>query len=119
MKVFLDDCREAPDGWTLVHSALECITLLRSFSVDYLSLDHDLGDACSRCWRAPEDENDVLVKACATDCICDCHATGMDVVRFMASNEIWPAHKPTVHSMNVVGASNMRSMIDHYWMEPQ
>ena len=44
MKVYLDDEREAPEGWTRSHSAPATIWYLKSRVVTHLSLDHDLGD---------------------------------------------------------------------------
>ncbi len=44
MKVFLDDERETPDGWTRTRSVAETIGLLATGAVEELSLDHDLGD---------------------------------------------------------------------------
>ncbi|MEL6428870.1 MAG: cyclic-phosphate processing receiver domain-containing protein [Planctomycetota bacterium] len=44
MRVFLDDERTPPDGWTLVRWPDEAIALLRTGPVEALSLDHDLGD---------------------------------------------------------------------------
>jgi hypothetical protein len=44
-RVFLDDRRPAPDGWTLVRWPDEVIALLETGAVEELSLDHDLGDA--------------------------------------------------------------------------
>ncbi|HEY5961276.1 MAG TPA: cyclic-phosphate processing receiver domain-containing protein [Polyangiaceae bacterium] len=44
MKVYLDDNRPPPDGWTLARSADEAIALLRQGSVTEMSLDYDLGD---------------------------------------------------------------------------
>lgn len=44
MKVWLDDVRDAPDGWTRVFTAHEAITLLEGCGVVEISLDHDLGD---------------------------------------------------------------------------
>jgi len=44
MKVFLDDVREAPNGWTRTYTPAETIKLLRTNKVTELSLDHDLGD---------------------------------------------------------------------------
>ncbi|MEL6713221.1 MAG: cyclic-phosphate processing receiver domain-containing protein [Planctomycetota bacterium] len=44
MRVFLDDERTPPDGWTLVRWPEEAIALLRTGRVEALSLDHDLGD---------------------------------------------------------------------------
>lgn len=43
-KVYLDDERQPPEGWTLVQWPDEAIKLLRSGTVTHLSLDHDLGD---------------------------------------------------------------------------
>jgi hypothetical protein len=43
VKVWLDDRREAPEGWVHVHSPEEAIALLRAGEVDEVSLDHDLG----------------------------------------------------------------------------
>ncbi len=44
MKVFLDDERETPPGWTRARWPDEAIELLEAGGVTELSLDHDLGD---------------------------------------------------------------------------
>lgn len=44
MKVFLDDERDAPDGWVKTRWPNEVIALLQAGLVEELSLDHDLGD---------------------------------------------------------------------------
>jgi len=44
MKIYLDDERKAPSGWTLVKTPKEVINLLKTGKVSELSLDHDLGD---------------------------------------------------------------------------
>ena len=44
MKVYLDDIRKPPTGWTLMRWPDEVIKVLRDGVVDELSLDHDLGD---------------------------------------------------------------------------
>jgi len=44
MKVFLDDERITPDGWTRVYWPDEAIALLETGQVTEISLDHDLGD---------------------------------------------------------------------------
>jgi hypothetical protein len=43
MKVYLDDVRETPDGWTRTYTVDQTIELLKSGEVVELSLDHDLG----------------------------------------------------------------------------
>lgn len=44
MRVYLDDERPAPAGWTQVRWPDEAIKLLETGEVTELSLDHDLGD---------------------------------------------------------------------------
>ena len=44
MKVFLDDERQAPEGWCRVQWPQEAIDLLQTGQVTEISLDHDLGD---------------------------------------------------------------------------
>ncbi len=44
MKVYLDDERPTPDGWTRVYWPDEAIALLQTGSVSEISPDHDLGD---------------------------------------------------------------------------
>ena len=43
MKVYLDDVREAPDGWFRTLTAAATIRILEGGRVTHLSLDHDLG----------------------------------------------------------------------------
>jgi hypothetical protein len=44
MKVYLDDERNTPEGWTRVYWPDEAISLLEAGGVTEISLDHDLGD---------------------------------------------------------------------------
>lgn len=44
MKVYLDDLRPTPEGWTRCYWPDEVIALLESGMVEVLSLDHDLGN---------------------------------------------------------------------------
>jgi hypothetical protein len=44
MRVFLDDERPTPTGWTRVRWPDEAIALLETGDVEEISLDHDLGD---------------------------------------------------------------------------
>lgn len=47
MKVYLDDERQTPEGWTRVFWPDEAIELLKNGKVTHISLDHDLGDDAS------------------------------------------------------------------------
>ena len=44
MKVYLDDLRPTPPGWTRCYWPDEVIEHLKTGKVTHLSLDHDLGD---------------------------------------------------------------------------
>lgn len=44
MKIYLDDERVTPDGWTRTYTVDETIKLLKTRQVNYLSLDNDLGE---------------------------------------------------------------------------
>ena len=43
MKVWLDDEREAPEGWEREYTPGGCVSMLRGGRVTHLSLDQDLG----------------------------------------------------------------------------
>lgn len=89
MKVFLDDERATPEGWTRVYWPDEAITLLQTGEVTEISLDHDLGD--------------------------DERGTGYDVVLWIeeqvACNQFAPP-KMTVHSANSSARQKMQMGID-------
>ena len=49
MQLFVDDEREAPEGWLVARDAMSAINILESqalsdYPVEEVSLDHDLGD---------------------------------------------------------------------------
>ena len=44
MRIFLDDTRETPQGWTRTYTVAETIELLKTRQVMELSLDNDLGE---------------------------------------------------------------------------
>lgn len=106
MKLWLDDVRPAPDGWTWVKTVDAAIEAFRTGEVTEADLDHDLGscDVCSVC--------EYLRPTCA----CRCHLTGTYLVNWMAAENVWPRTQPRVHSANPVGAERMRSMIERYWV---
>jgi hypothetical protein len=94
MRVWLDDVREAPDGWAHVRTPDEAIELLNSGEVEEISLDHDLGLA------TPESE-----------------PTGYDVLVWLEqaiATEAWTYPVPTihVHSANPVGWRRMEQAIE-------
>jgi hypothetical protein len=89
MKVYLDDERPVPSGWTLVRWPEEAIELLITGQVTAISLDHDLGD--------------------------DEHGTGYDVILWIeeavATTQFTPPHI-TVHSANSSARQKMELGIE-------
>lgn len=77
MKLYLDDERPTPPGWTGVRWPEDAIARLETGTVTHVSLDHDLGD--------------------------DAHGTGNDVVVWIEEAVALRGFQPpliTVHSAN-------------------
>ncbi|WP_026144135.1 cyclic-phosphate processing receiver domain-containing protein [Xanthomonas sp. SHU 199] len=89
MRVFLDDERATPAGWTRAYWPDDVIALLQTGKVEELSLDHDLGD--------------------------DARGTGYDVVlwieRAVALRSFVPP-RMHVHSANTSAGDKMRLGIE-------
>ena len=88
MKVYLDEERATPDGWTRVYWPSEAIELLKSGQVTEISLDHDLGD--------------------------DERGTGYDVVLWIEEQVALQGFVPptmSVHSANVSARAKMEAGI--------
>ena len=103
--LWLDDKRPMPFdfGWdcdTRIHAltAMQAINVLQGGKVDLVSLDHDLGDETKT-------------------------GNGYQVACFIeeaAHNNSIPRLRWAVHSMNPVGALNMKialALADKYWMD--
>ncbi len=89
MKVYLDDERKTPEGWTRVYWPAEAIDFLKRGVVTEISLDHDLGD--------------------------DERGTGYDVVLWIEEQVCTNGFKPPiihVHSANSSAKIKMQAGID-------
>lgn len=78
MKIFLDDVRDAPEGWVQARWPDEVIEHLKTGKVTHISLDHDLGD--------------------------DERGTGYDVLLWIEEQVVTEEFEPpqmTIHSANV------------------
>ena len=96
MKIYLDDERTPPDGWTLVRWPSEAIELLSKEDVTHLSLDHDLGEV------------DPILKVGRPGNA----FTGMEVLDWLEEqifNRAWTKTLPviTIHSANPVAQQRM------------
>lgn len=83
INVFLDDLRPNPPGYKLARTAEQAVNYLRTGKVDILSLDYDLSTAS---------------------------VTGLDVVRFMVDNRIYPK-RIVIHSANPFGRRRMLQLL--------
>lgn len=97
MKLWLDDCRPAPEGYIWVHSvwrAIKEIDLadMRGEAIELIDIDHDAGDY----WQY-----------------------GGDYIKLLDWLEETGRNYPIrIHSMNPVGAANMRRIIERNgWKE--
>jgi hypothetical protein len=95
MKLWLDDKRQAPEGWVLVMTVDGAIALIAGEGQPtHASLDHDLG------WNAPGGDGDKL-----TD--------------WMAENDTWPSDGIRVHSANPGAVQTMLATVDRYAHYPE
>jgi hypothetical protein len=110
MKLWLDDRRPAPPGWTRVHTVAEAQAYLQTGEVDEASLDHDLG-ACEACMGGLSVEE--WAEAHDWDMPqCEHLGTGYTLCAWMEETDCWPKQKPRVHSMNHRGSARMQAIID-------
>ena len=94
MKLWIDDVREAPDGYKWIHSVDEAkyIISLYSNEIELIDIDHDAGDYVY---------------------------DGGDYIKLLdwleETNRNIPIH---IHSMNPIGIANMRAIIQrNKWKE--
>lgn len=96
VKIWLDDLREAPEGYCHCRSVNEAKKMIteceKNYSViDEINCDHDLGDYAG-------DGGD-----------------GIKLIDWLAERK---THYPVkLHTMNPVGRENMQREIDRYWSE--
>lgn len=84
INLYVDDLRKCPDNFVIARDYEEAIKYLNTYSIDILSLDHDLG----------EDTFGKLLP------------TGYDIVKYICENNIF-AKKIYIHTDNSVGRENM------------
>lgn len=107
VKLFLDDLRTPPPGWTLCRTLEEMFAELIEPTevVTAISLDHDLGNS-------------------------DCNRTGYNIVRWIEGRVAtqtypydgsYPVPELLIHSANPVGENNMRRGIEsiHRFLDEQ
>ena len=91
MKIWLDDIRQAPEGYVQCKSVNEAIAIIEDNknNIEVIDLDHDLGDFA-------KDGGDAI-------CLMD----------YLVANELF--YKLNFHTANPVGLANMKRMHNRYW----
>lgn len=92
IKLYVDDIRSAPRGWTIARNYNSAIELLENGDVTYLSLDHDLGE----------------------------EKTGYDIASWIERKVYMEGFIPPViqiHSANPVGRKNIEAAIASIYRE--
>lgn len=104
MKMWHDDVRPAPEGWTWVRTNQEAQAFLNEHEVVECSLDHDLG---FHEVDVSEDGAGFFLAGSSPD------GSGYDLVRWMCENDKVP-ESVTIHSWNPSGAERMAAHLrDH------
>lgn len=102
MKLYLDDYRPCPQGWTLARTPADFIRLVSSADhIEAISFDHDLAD-----------------DHYAIDTVSDLKCwTGYDCAMWMIEHfpHLIPRGQVSVHSMNPAGAARIRAAFDSYF----
>ena len=95
IKIYVDDIRPVPEGFIGTKSVNETIALILQIEseggeIALLDLDHDLGDYA-------KDGGDAI-----------------NILDFLVARrgKLYPV---VLHTMNPVGAANMRRILDRYW----
>lgn len=109
-KLFLDDMRPAPMGWTLVRSYTEFVDHITNIGVpEVISFDHDLG--FEHYPLAEQNPGDKIPYESYTE------KTGYHCAKWLIENKPEVLTNPlivVVHSFNIVGARNIAQLFIRY-----
>lgn len=105
MKIYIDDIREAPEGWHLCRTISEAIRAIARFTseIDEISLDHDISfevriEGTYRPFPSP-----------------DTFASVAYFIGEVYRDSVSP--KITAHTANPVGAENIKSILKGYGID--
>src|SRR5580704_7505483 len=108
-----DDPKRKPPicglSWTWVKTYDEAIEALKTGTVEFASLDHDLADEHYVRYFAAEYEGEDYN---TTDCK---ERTGYDVLLWMQENDVWPSEGVRIHTMNNVRKPIMLEMVESHY----
>jgi len=113
-KIYLDDVRTPIDKeWTVVRNYDEFVSTIMYVgleNIEFISLDHDLGDTAMNEWRYGVTKNYAINYDNITE------KTGLDCAKWLVNQ--WLDGKPVVdvftHSANAIGSANIMGYINNY-----
>ena len=100
IKIYLDDQREAPEGWVRTRTAAETIEMLAKHEVFALSLDHDLEFEHYGISDTNEFSSEKMER------------TGYDVMMWLEQHPDRLPQSVIFHTMNPVGRARMQASLD-------
>jgi hypothetical protein len=109
LNLWLDDVRPAPvDGdWLWVKTVEEARDAFGRFEFEVASLDHDLGHIADPNWDGdPREPMEITFQQYHIARSCP-GADGIDLVKWMVKNNVYPTQEIIIHSWNPAGARNM------------
>src|SRR4051812_30082955 len=110
MKLYLDDMRPAPIGWTLAKTVEEAKTILLNNEVSEASLDHDLG-ACADCMKGRTPEQWLVESHYKTMPNCEHFGTGYTLLCWMEKENVWPKDRVLIHTANAEARKKMNDVL--------
>lgn len=110
MKLFIDDIRQAPDGWERRRTITDAIRLLHNGVVEELSLDHDICHGILG--------NDIEDGGHGKICTCPENYSSLAYVVAMMNQEFRPK-KIYLHSANPHGRKNMKAILKDAGIESE
>lgn len=109
MYLWLDDYRKPPLAsgipWTWAKTADEAIEFLKTGSVLFASLDHDLADEHYWAYDNQWDRKDKGFK----------EKTGYDVMVWMEEHNVWPPEGIRIHTMNTARKPVMLEVVNRQY----
>lgn len=114
MKLFVDDLRPAPDGWTLANTIIGAITAIKQFDPEVISLDHDICHHIITVFLNNGNKSDQRqpdMVACAENFTA--------VAEYLVVKYKGQKHKPKIfiHTMNPVGAEKLKGILRGFEVE--
>ena len=106
MKLYVDDIRREPEGWTIARTINKAIRAVIQFEPDEISLDHDISH------EARMANGYLLVHSC-DECYC---AVAQFMVAFYKDTEK-KMPKVTIHTGNPGGAEKLRKILIEFETE--